>query len=322
MTLDRTSESGHRRGDAGQGQVRLGALRMAKAALMNHEVEKGKALDDGESQQVMASLIKQRRDSIEQFTKGGRDDLADKERPRSPSSKAYLPPLDPAELERMVDEAIAETGAARPKDLGQGDEGGDAQARRTDRRRASWSTSSCAGSSGESRRMPQTFRRGPSNHFERHAQASHPSSIRLLPQAGAFFCARCCPLSNTAPARPSAFGRRPGPCAAVMLPFLRPFRSSTMSSRLARSAGLISIATMASRLLGVAREIVLARSSARATAMDAFNVAFRVPNLVRDLFAEGAMTAAFVPTFTRTLSARGREAPGGSATSSSTRCWS
>ena len=83
-----------------------------------------------------------------------------------------------------------------------------------------------------------------------------------------------------------------------------------MSSRLARSAGLISIATMASRLLGVAREAVLARvfgASADAS-MDAFNVAFRVPNLVRDLFAEGAMTAAFVPTFTRTLNQDGREA--------------
>ena len=83
-----------------------------------------------------------------------------------------------------------------------------------------------------------------------------------------------------------------------------------MSSRLARSAGLIGIATMASRILGVAREIVLARlfGASATPAMDAFNVAFRVPNLVRDLFAEGAMTAAFVPTFTRTLNSRGREA--------------
>jgi putative peptidoglycan lipid II flippase len=83
-----------------------------------------------------------------------------------------------------------------------------------------------------------------------------------------------------------------------------------MSSRLARSAGLIGVATMASRLLGVGREIVLARifGASATPAMDAFNVAFRVPNLVRDLFAEGAMTAAFVPTFTKTLQTRGREA--------------
>ncbi len=83
-----------------------------------------------------------------------------------------------------------------------------------------------------------------------------------------------------------------------------------MSSRLARSAGLIGIATMASRLLGVAREVVLAAmfGAANGVEMDAFNVAFRVPNLLRDLFAEGAMSAAFVPAFTRTLALEGREA--------------
>jgi len=83
-----------------------------------------------------------------------------------------------------------------------------------------------------------------------------------------------------------------------------------MSSRLARSAGLISIATLTSRLLGVAREAVLAAyfGASASMQMDAYNVAFRVPNLLRDLFAEGAMTAAFVPTFTRTMTNRGREA--------------
>src|SRR4029079_17811114 len=83
-----------------------------------------------------------------------------------------------------------------------------------------------------------------------------------------------------------------------------------MSVRLARSAGLISVATMASRVLGVAREMVLSAffGASGGVEMDAFNVAFRVPNLVRDLFAEGAMTAAFVPTFTRTLTTRGPEA--------------
>jgi putative peptidoglycan lipid II flippase len=78
---------------------------------------------------------------------------------------------------------------------------------------------------------------------------------------------------------------------------------------MARSAGLISIATMASRVLGVARESVLASifGAGSGPEMDAFNVAFRVPNLLRDLFAEGAMTAAFVPTFTKTLTERGRD---------------
>jgi putative peptidoglycan lipid II flippase len=82
-----------------------------------------------------------------------------------------------------------------------------------------------------------------------------------------------------------------------------------MSSRLARSAGLISLAVLASRLLGVVRESVLASyfGASASMQMDAYNVAFRIPNLLRDLFAEGAMTSAFVPAFTRTLSERGRE---------------
>ena len=81
-----------------------------------------------------------------------------------------------------------------------------------------------------------------------------------------------------------------------------------MNRGMVRSAGLIGIATMASRLLGVAREMALAWVFGAGTQMDAFNVAFRIPNLVRDLFAEGAMSAAFVPTFTRTLASRGRPA--------------
>jgi uncharacterized protein len=100
-------------------QVRLGTLRMAKAALMNREVERGGPLDDAESMQVMASLIKQRRDSIEQFRNGGRNDLADKEQAEIGVLEAYLPPaLDAAQLEAIVNETIAETGAASPKDMG------------------------------------------------------------------------------------------------------------------------------------------------------------------------------------------------------------
>jgi len=78
-------------------------------------------------------------------------------------------------------------------------------------------------------------------------------------------------------------------------------------SRLAKSAGLIGAATLTSRVLGVARETVLAALFGAGNEMDAFNVAFRVPNLLRDLFAEGAISAALVPTFTRTLAARGRD---------------
>jgi uncharacterized protein YqeY len=99
--------------------MRLGALRMAKAALMNQEVQKGRPLDDGESQQVMTSLIKQRRDSIEQFRKGGRDDLADKEAAEITALETYLPPpIDAAGLERLVDDVVTELGASGPKDLG------------------------------------------------------------------------------------------------------------------------------------------------------------------------------------------------------------
>lgn len=100
-------------------QPRLAALRMAKAALMNREVEKGRALEEPEAQQVIGSLIKQRRDSIEQFRKGGRADLADREAAEIVTLEAYLPPpVDQAVIARAVDEAIAETAATSPKDLG------------------------------------------------------------------------------------------------------------------------------------------------------------------------------------------------------------
>ena len=100
-------------------QTRLSSLRMAKAALMNREIEKGRALEDAEAEQVIASLIKQRKDSIEQFTKGGRQDLVAKEAAEIVVLEAYVPPsVDAAELEAAVDAVIAETGAATAKDLG------------------------------------------------------------------------------------------------------------------------------------------------------------------------------------------------------------
>ena len=77
-------------------------------------------------------------------------------------------------------------------------------------------------------------------------------------------------------------------------------------ARLARSAGLTGAATLASRILGLARDQVLAALFGAGNEMDAFIVAFRIPNLVRDLFAEGAMSAAFVPTFTRHLTLHGK----------------
>ena len=84
-------------------QARLAPLRMAKAALMNREVEKGRALEEPEVEQVIASLIKQRRDSIEQFTKGGRPELAAREAAEITLLETYLPPpVDQAAIEAAV----------------------------------------------------------------------------------------------------------------------------------------------------------------------------------------------------------------------------
>lgn len=100
-------------------QARLSPLRMAKAALMNREVEKGRALEPVEAEAVVASLLKQRRDSIEQFGKGGREDLVAKETAEIAVLEHYLPPpVDAAQIEAAVEAAIAETGAASAKDLG------------------------------------------------------------------------------------------------------------------------------------------------------------------------------------------------------------
>ena len=102
-----------------QDAVRLGALRMLKAALMNREVERGRALDDNEAGQVVTALVKQRKDSIEQFTKGGRQDLVEKESAEMRVLESYLPPAaDRADIDRAIADAIAETGATSVKDMG------------------------------------------------------------------------------------------------------------------------------------------------------------------------------------------------------------
>ena len=100
-------------------QLKLGALRMAKAALMNREVERGRPLDDAESLQVIASLIKQRRDSIEQFDKAGRTDLATQEREEKAIIEAYLPSqMSADEVRAAAKAAVAAVGAASVKDMG------------------------------------------------------------------------------------------------------------------------------------------------------------------------------------------------------------
>ncbi|HSL23025.1 MAG TPA: GatB/YqeY domain-containing protein [Vicinamibacterales bacterium] len=99
--------------------LKLGALRMLKTAFTNKSVEKGHDLEDAEAMQVINTLIKQRRDSIEQFQKGGRQDLADKEAAEITVLEAYLPPpISEAELSEAIEAAVTETGAASPRDMG------------------------------------------------------------------------------------------------------------------------------------------------------------------------------------------------------------
>jgi uncharacterized protein YqeY len=102
-----------------QDAARLAPLRMLKAAFMNKSVEKRHDLDDAEARQVVSSLVKQRKDSIDQFTKGGRQDLADKEAAEILVLETYLPPaVDPAAIDSAVAAAIAETGATSQTDMG------------------------------------------------------------------------------------------------------------------------------------------------------------------------------------------------------------
>jgi len=102
-----------------QDAARLAPLRMLKAAFVNKSVEKGHDLDDAEARQVVSSLVKQRKDSIDQFTKGGRQDLADKEAAEILVLETYLPAaVDPAAIDKAIAAAVAETGATSPKDLG------------------------------------------------------------------------------------------------------------------------------------------------------------------------------------------------------------
>lgn len=99
--------------------TRVAALRMLKAALMNKEVELERALGAADEVQVVGSLVKQRRESIEQFEKAGRQELVDRERAEITVLEGYQPPaVTEEEMTRAVAEAIAETGATTPKDLG------------------------------------------------------------------------------------------------------------------------------------------------------------------------------------------------------------
>ncbi|HJT66921.1 MAG TPA: GatB/YqeY domain-containing protein [Pyrinomonadaceae bacterium] len=102
-----------------QDAQRTSTLRMVKAAMMNRKIEKGSDLDDDEMQKLLRSLVKQRRDSIEQYEKAGRQELADKEQAEIAVIETYLPQAaSQAEIEAAVTAAIAETGATSIKDMG------------------------------------------------------------------------------------------------------------------------------------------------------------------------------------------------------------
>ena len=100
-------------------QLRMDVIRMIKAAVMNKEMEIKRDLDDAEMSRVMTTMIKQRRESIEQFEKGQRAELADKERQEIAILESYLPrALSTEQLSAIVDSAIRDTGARSLKEMG------------------------------------------------------------------------------------------------------------------------------------------------------------------------------------------------------------
>ena len=100
-------------------QLRMDVIRMIKAAVMNKEMEIKKDLDDAEMSRIMTTMIKQRRESIEQFEKGNRVELAAKERQEITILESYLPQaLSPEQLSAVVDAVIQETGAQSLKEIG------------------------------------------------------------------------------------------------------------------------------------------------------------------------------------------------------------
>ena len=119
MSLEKTLSADIVTAMKAKDQTKLTALRMLKTALTNKNIEKGRALEAAEELQVVATLVKQRKDSIEQFTRGGRQDLADKEQAEIVVLNAYLPAAaSDEEIAAAVAAAVAETGATGAKDIG------------------------------------------------------------------------------------------------------------------------------------------------------------------------------------------------------------
>lgn len=100
-------------------ELKLSVLRMVKSAFQLREVEKMRKLDDAESIQLLQTLLKQRKESIDQFTKGGRQDLVDKEVKEAAILETYLPAgASPAEMDASIAKAISDTGANSMKQMG------------------------------------------------------------------------------------------------------------------------------------------------------------------------------------------------------------
>jgi uncharacterized protein YqeY len=119
MDLKTTIQNDIKTAMKAQDSVKLGALRMLSAEIKKREIDKRVVLEDAEVQKAISTLIKQRQDSIEAFVKGGRQDLADKEKLEIGFLSVYLPAqLPDAEVEKIIAEAVQESGAKAPNDIG------------------------------------------------------------------------------------------------------------------------------------------------------------------------------------------------------------
>jgi hypothetical protein len=119
MTLQEKIQSHITDAMRGKDSLRLNTLRMMKSAVKNKEIEKMKALDEGEVLAIFGTLVKQRKDSIEQFRKGGREELAQKEEAEIKIIEEYLPAAaSEDDIRRAIEEAVQETGASSMKDMG------------------------------------------------------------------------------------------------------------------------------------------------------------------------------------------------------------
>ena len=119
MTLQMRIESAMRDAMRARDQRRTSTLRMAMAAAKNRQIELGRELTDGDMVDVLGKQVKQRRESIEQFRAGGREEMARNEEAEAEILAEFLPEqLSEAEMERLVDEAVSSTGASEPGDMG------------------------------------------------------------------------------------------------------------------------------------------------------------------------------------------------------------